>query len=592
MTSQDIRQAFFNLLAESGHSHWPAAPLLPEGDASVLFTVAGMQQFKDYYAKPALAPHCRLATAQPVIRTIDIDEVGDNRHLTIFEMLGYFSFGYRSGTAEALDSNTPYFKRTAIELAYNFFFKRLNIAIERSYVTVYQGKEGVPADHESAEIWVSLGYPKDRIRFEGEDNFWALGVGSPCGPTTEIYVDEIEVGNVVFNQYLMTGENQLEPLTELGVDTGLGLERIALVMQQVSDVYATDLLAPIVNKLQALAQITGQPTEEQQLKLRIIADHLKASAFLINDGVRPSNKTQGYILRRLLRRLGLASLKLKLTTADLLAALEPILDIYAGTGSLALDYGNICLVIEEELKRFARTLELGQAELTRLLKNQPPTDRKLATAAAFQLYDTFGLPYEVIESLAEEHGLTTDKAAFEERFATHQATSRQLSQAAFVGGLADHQPATIAHHTAHHLLLAALQQLLGPETKQRGSNVTSERLRLDFNADHKLTAEELAKLETQVNQWIEADLPVNQQQIAKTEAEKLGAQAEFGAKYGDIVSVYAIGTDARPISLEFCGGPHVQSTGQLAEFGHFKILKEEASSAGIRRLKAKLLKLA
>ncbi|TSC65242.1 MAG: hypothetical protein CEO22_544, partial [Candidatus Berkelbacteria bacterium Gr01-1014_85] len=435
MTAAEIRQQFFQLLAESGHSHWPAARLLPEGDNSVLFTVAGMQQFKDYYAKPALAPHCRLATAQPVIRTIDIDEVGDNRHLTIFEMLGYFSFGYRADTPEALDSNTPYFKKTAIELAYKFFFERLGIAIERSYVTVYQGKEGVPADHQSAAIWQELDYPADQIRFEGEDNFWALGVGSPCGPTTEIYVDGIEVGNVVFNQYLMTGENQLEPLTELGVDTGLGLERIALVMQQAPDVYATDLLAPIVAKIIELAELASEPTPDQALKIRIIADHLKASAFLINDGVRPSNKAQGYILRRLLRRLGLATIQLGLSPNDLLACLEPILTIYADTGSLALDYGNICLVMTEELNRFKVVLEHGQAELEQMLKQT--AEPKLTTDQVFQLFDTFGLPYEVIESLAQERGVSLDKAAFEKRFAEHQETSRQTTGGTFAGGLAD-----------------------------------------------------------------------------------------------------------------------------------------------------------
>lgn len=559
----------------------PPSSLVPEGDASVLFTVAGMQQFKDYYAKPELASSPRVCTVQPVVRTVDIEEVGDNRHLTLFEMLGFFSFGFRPGTAQDEKSPTPYFKKVAIKQAYDFYFNVLGLAIDRSYVTVYEGNDAVPKDEESAQIWKDLGYPEDRIRYEGEDNFWKLGPGNPCGPTTEVYIDDIEVGNVVFNQYFMDMEGKLTPLEFQGVDTGLGLERIAVVMQGKKEVFETDLFAPIITIIKSLS--TAQFTERAAL---IIADHLKASMFLIADGVRPSNKAQGYILRRLIRRLAINARTLGLADAHIEQIATVIHENYnSDYDRLSAEWGMIRLVISEELAKFARTLEIGLKEFDKI-KQANTSTKQIPTEDGFRLFDTFGFPIELTHELATNDGYTFDMKAFEERFKIHQETSRAGLDKVFKGGLADHEPQTIKHHTAHHLLLAAMRNLIGNHVFQRGSNVTSERLRIDFSHPEKVTPEQLQQVEEMVNKAIADDLEVKKEEMPREEAEKLGALAEFGAKYGDAVTVYTIyNKDGSVFSREFCGGPHVERTGEL---GLFKIMKEEASSAGIRRIKAKV----
>jgi alanyl-tRNA synthetase len=579
MTSSEIRQKFITFLQERGHTLVPPSSLVPEGDVSVLFTVAGMQQFKDYYTSPELSSSPRVCSVQPVVRTVDIEEVGDNRHLTLFEMLGFFSFGYRAGESQDEKSATPYFKEVAIKQAYDFYFKELGLSMDRSYVTVYEGNDKVAKDEESAGIWKKLGVPEDKIRYEGDDNFWALGPGGPCGPTTEIYVDDIEVGNVVFNQYFMEMDGSLRPLDYMGVDTGLGLERIAVVTQGKKEVFETDLFAPILELIQSLAD----NDKFQDKSARVIADHLKASMFLIADGVRPSNKAQGYIVRRLIRRSAVNAQMIGIDFQELGQIVAKIHELYSPDyDRLNAEYGLINLVLSEELQKFNKTLQMGLKEFE---KAKQGGGNDIPAETAFKLFDTFGFPIELTQELAEKEGLAVDKAAFDERFKAHQETSRSGSDQVFKGGLADHEPTTIRHHTAHHLLLAALRKVLGEHVFQRGSNVTGERLRIDFSHGDKVTPEQLAQVEAIVNEAIAEDLEVKREEMPKAEAEKLGALAEFGAKYGETVTVYTIlNKDGSVFSREFCGGPHVIRT---SEIGVFSVLKEEASSSGVRRIKAK-----
>lgn len=558
----------------------PPSSLVPEGDLSVLFTTAGMQQFKAYYSQPDTAPTRRVATVQPSLRTNDIDEVGDQTHLTFFEMLGWFSFGYQPGQPEEEFGTSPYFKRTAIRQAYEFYWNILKIDPKRIFITVYEGKPGVPRDEESAAIWKELGLTDDQIRFMGEDNFWKLGPNSPCGPSTEVYVDGVEVGNVVFNQYYMHEDGSLTPLEYQGVDTGLGFERIATKMQGKTTVYETDLFAPIVSKIEELTE--GEYTTHSAY---IIADHLRASTFLVKDGVMPSNKAQGYILRRLLRRSIANAHLLSLKESWLNDIVDIIVRDYSAQYSeLKGKHAVILEVLNAEKAKFSRTLQQGLKELERIKSKLSGT--KIGSDDAFRLFDTFGFPIELTEEIAAKEGLSVDRAAFDEKFKAHQEASRAGLDKVFKGGLADHEPQTIKHHTAHHLLLAALRQVLGDHVLQRGSNVTAERLRIDFSHPEKVTPEQLQQVEHIVNDAIKADLEVKREEMPKAEAEKLGAMAEFGAKYGDMVTVYSIlNQDGTAFSREFCGGPHVNRTSEL---GSFKILKEEASSAGIRRIKAKV----
>ena len=558
----------------------PPSSLVPEGDASVLFTTAGMQQFKAYYSQPDTAPTRRIATVQPSLRTNDIDEVGDQTHLTFFEMLGWFSFGYQPGQTEEEFGTGSYFKKTAIRQAYEFYWNILGIDPKRIYITVYEGKPGVPRDEESAAIWKDLGLSDDQIRYMGEDNFWKLGPNSPCGPSTEVYVDDVEVGNVVFNQYFMHEDGSLTPLEYQGVDTGLGFERIATKMQGKGTVYETDLFAPIVSKIEERTQ--GEYTTHSAY---IIADHLRASTFLVKDGVLPSNKAQGYILRRLLRRAIVNAHLLNLEESWLNDIVSIIVrDYSAQYKELNEKKATILDTLNAEKSKFSRTLQQGLKEFERIKSKTAGT--QIVADDAFRLFDTFGFPIELTEEIAAKEGLTVDRSAFDEKFKAHQEASRAGLDKVFKGGLADHEPQTIKHHTAHHLLLAALRQVLGGHVLQRGSNVTAERLRIDFSHSEKVTPEQLAEVEKMVNEAIQADLEVKRQEMPKEEAEKLGAMAEFGAKYGDMVTVYSIlNPDGTAFSREFCGGPHVNRTSEL---GSFKILKEEASSAGIRRIKAKV----
>ena len=544
MQSNEIRTKFLKFFESRGHKIIPSASLVPENDPSVLFTTAGMQQFKPYYTNPQSADkdfgNRNIVTAQKCIRTGDIDEVGDATHLTFFEMLGNFSFG-------------GYGRREAIEYAYEFITKEMNLEI--SYITVYKGEGVVPKDEESKKIWTELGV-KD-IREDGKDVFWGpTGDSGPCGPTTEIYCKnadgvDVEIWNIVFNEYfcdgsrekLDKGEATLKKLPILGVDTGMGLERLTATVQKKKSVYGTDVF-----------------NNEENREERIVSDHLKAALFIISDGVIPANTGRGYVLRRLIRRA------VRFSKSPLSTEIERIKNIYTGVYALD-DKGEI----EKEENKFRETLKHGLKEFE---KGEDP----------FVLATTYGFPIELTLELAKEKGRTIDIEDFNKKMAEHQKLSQTASAGMFKGGLANHNEKTIKLHTAHHLLLAALQAVVSPTIKQRGSNITEERLRIDFLCDHKLTDEEKKKVEDWVNDKIKQGLNVVRREMPLVEAEKLGAEMEFGAKYPETVSVYFIeDKNGNAISREFCGGPHVADT---AELGIFKIQKEEAVAAGIRRIKA------
>ncbi len=543
MQSSEIRAKFLEFFKNRGHKIIPSASLVP-GDPTVLFTTAGMQQFKPYYTAPENAVRDfsskNTVSVQKCVRTVDIDEVGDSTHLTFFEMLGNFSFG-------------GYGRREAITYAYEFIIKELGLEI--SYVTFYKGEGVVPRDEESKNIWTELGV-KD-IREDGSGVFWGpTGDSGPCGSTTEIYCkntdgQDVEIWNIVFNEYfcdgsrekLDKGEVKLKKLDVMGVDTGMGLERLVSIVQKKKNVYETDLF-------------NNEETREE----RIVSDHVKASLFMISDGVMPSNTGRGYVLRRLIRRA------VRFSKNSLNNEIEKIKKIYQGVYILD-DKGEI----QKEENKFRQTLEHGLKEFE---KDTDP----------FVLATTYGFPIELTLELAKEKGKIIDIGDFNKKMTEHQKLSQTSSAGMFKGGLANHNEKTIKLHTAHHLLLAGLQIIVNKNIKQRGSNITDERLRMDFLCDHKLTDEEKKKVEDWVNEKIKLGLDVIHKEMLLEEAEKIGAEMEFGAKYPDIVSIYIIeDKNGIPISKEFCGGPHIKNTSEL---GTFKIIKEEAVSAGVRRIKA------
>ena len=523
MTSSEIRGKFLEFFKKNGHAVVPSSSLIPD-DPSVLLTTAGMQQFKPYYTNdsdPMKDFNSKnTASVQKCFRTSDIDEVGDESHLTFFEMLGNFSFG-------------GYFKKEAIRFGYDFIVKEMGLEID--YVTVFDPakvpeddwrKNGVPFDKESYAIWKDIGMPEKKIIREGVDVFWGpTGNEGPCGPTTEIYVKNaagkaVEVWNIVFNQFYAKNQ-KLTPLETPGVDTGMGLERLTMVSQKKATIFETDLFAPIIALL---------PEEMEVRTRRILSDHIRGIAFLISDGVKPSNKEAGYVLRRLMRRV---MVHLHLSKNEELAEhlFGEVFENYEGfypelNRELVLDEFN------KEKEAFSEALKKGAREFEKA---------ELTGEIVFDLYQTHGLPIEMIEELAKEKGVSIDKADFERRKSAHQELSRTSSAGQFKGGLADHSEKTIRLHTAHHLLLKALQIVLGPEVKQRGSNITSERLRMDFIHNAKMTDEQKKETERIVNEKIAEDLPVVHSEIAREEAEKLGAEHEFGQKYPDIVSIYSVG---------------------------------------------------
>ncbi len=554
MTSREIRQKYLDFFASKGHVVLPSASLVPVGDSSVLFTTAGMQPLVPYLLGENHPAGTKLASAQKCVRTGDIDDIGDNRHLTFFEMLGNWSLG-------------DYFKDESIAWSYEFLTDKsagLGLDPSRLYITCFEGDDDAPRDTESAELWIKAGIPSSRIYFLGkDDNWWGPGDNGPCGPDTEIFYDVtgkygellhdeflnaqktegvIEIWNNVFMEYRSENGKVVGKLDQKNVDTGMGLERITAVVNGLDNVYETDLF-------------NGEKTKKE----RIVADHVKAALFLISDGVLPGNTGQGYIVRRLIRRA------VRFSNEPLATKITAVKELYSGIYKLE---DNREIAKEEE--KFRKTLEKGIKEF------ETGTD-------PFTLFTTYGFPIELTEELAKEKGVKIDRADFDTKMSEHQKLSQTSSAGMFKGGLANHNEATIKLHTAHHLLLAALQQVLGPEVKQRGSNITEERLRIDFAFDRKMTDEEKKRVEDIVNDAISKDLKVVKREMPLAEAQALGAEMEFGAKYGDVVSVYFIEDESGfALSKEFCGGPHVEHTGVI---GHFKIQKEEASSAGVRRIK-------
>lgn len=575
LTSSEIRARFLDFFAKRGHAILPSASLVPKNDPSVLFNTAGMQPLVPYLMGESHPSGKRLASAQKCVRTGDIDEVGDNRHLTFFEMLGNWSLG-------------DYFKEDAIAWSYEFLTSAdegLGLDPVRLYVTVFEGDEDASRDMEAVEIWKQY-IPEHRIYFlPKKNNWWSPGDNGPCGPDTEMFYDiagtlgdmtheefvaaddagkVVEIWNDVFMEYEKKEGQVMGKLSQKNVDTGSGLERITMIVQGKTTVFETDVFAPV------LAQIQDAAEKYDDQGARIIADHVRSALFLIADGVLPGSKDQGYILRRLIRRAVMRSRTLGLR-AHFLADIAALFgELYKDAYPEALDV-SIGASISHEEDKFTRTLEAGLKEFE---KGTDP----------FILATTYGFPIELTEELAREKGIEIDRGAFDSQMKAHQDASRAGAEQKFKGGLANSSEQTTKLHTAHHLLLAALQEVVSPDIHQKGSNITDERLRIDFNFDRKLTAEELQKVEELVNEKIREDLTVTRREMPREEAEKLGAEMEFGTKYPDIVSVYMIHDEHDKIfSKEFCGGPHVIHTGLI---GTFKIQKEEASSAGIRRIKA------
>jgi alanyl-tRNA synthetase len=557
MVSSNLRKGFLDFFGKKRHKVVPSSSLIPT-DPSVLLASAGMQQFKPYYLGEKSPYGKSVCSCQKCFRTSDIDEVGDESHLTFIEMLGNFSFG-------------SYFKEEAIKLAYEFLFKELKLPLKNAVFTVFEGDKNVPEDKESVEIWKKLGIPDEKIKKYGRaDNFWGpTGNEGPCGPTTEIHLSGVEVWNLVFNEYYQDRNKKLTPLKQKGVDTGMGLERLAMVSQQKSSVYETDLFLPI------MAEISGQNEKAK----RIIADHIKGAVFLITEEIFPSNVERGYVLRRILRKAIRYGKVLGLGPGFLIPLAQKVIEIYQDVyPEVKSKETDILTVIQKEGEKFEKTLEQGLKQFEKI------ADRgNISGIDTFHLYDTYGFPLELTEELAKEKGLIVDKKSFEEAFKKHQEISRAGVEKKFggVGKEATYESAKL--HTATHLLHQALREVLGPQVKQMGSDVTPQRLRFDFSHPQKVTDEEIKKVEEIVNQKIKEDLGVKKEEMPYEKAIEQGALAFFKEKYPPIVSVYSIGN----FSKEICAGPHVKRT---AELDRFKITKEESSGSGIRRIRAILVK--
>ena len=581
MKAIEIRNKYLNFFKEHGHTIIPSAPLIPENDPSVLFTTAGMQPLVPYLLGEKHPSGTRLTDYQKCVRTNDIEEVGDNRHLTYFEMLGNWSLG-------------DYFKEESIQMSFDFLTKELQIPVEKLSVTVFAGDEDCPRDTVAAECWKKAGILDGHIYYYGkDDNWWIAGEEGPCGPDTEMFYDTgkpacgpdcqpscdcgkyVEIWNNVFMEYFKDKDGNYSKLSQRNVDTGLGLERMTMLLQGKETPFDTELFKPVMDKLSELQKIDNIESR------RIIAEHLRSSMMIISDGGRPSNVDRGYILRRLIRRMVRHMNKLQINLDEISTLIdinvENLKEMYQ---ELEKNAETIKNVIIEEKDKFVKTLAHGEKEFEKEMNRAKQSGKdKIEGNVVFKLYDTYGFPPEVTSELAKENGMTVDMKEFDELFKAHQEKSRLGSEQKFKGGLAEQNDTTIAYHTATHLLNAALKVVLGPETHQRGSNITTERMRFDFNCDHKLTDEEKQKTEDLVNEWIKEALPVTVEEMSKEEAVKSGAECMFIEKYPDIVTVYSIGN----VSKELCGGPHVKNT---SEIGKFKIKKEEASSAGVRRIKA------
>ena len=574
----NLKDLYINFFVSKGHKQIPSAPVVPENDPSVLFNTAGMQPLIPYLMGEPHPYGTRLCDYQKCVRTNDLESIGDTYHHTFFEMLGNWSLG-------------DYFKDEAIEWSFEFLTKVLNIPVERLAVTVFAGNDLIPFDKVSHDKWLSLGIPEERIARTVEDNFWIAGEIGPCGSDTEMFywrskdpIPEkfdpednrwVEIWNDVFMEFEKLEDGSIKPLPKKNVDTGMGVERTVAILEGVDDNYASSLWKDVID---LISEISSLPYEGNEKSMRIIADHLRTAVFISADraGIIPSNTGQGYILRRLIRRAIRHAKKLGIDiNSDWESRIAKlILDKYKTYyKELEDNYDKVIEVLKNEKVKFNRTLEKGLREFEKV------SNKDIDGVTAFHLFDTFGFPLELTIELANEKGLNVDTEGYKAKFEEHQNLSRTSSQGQFKGGLAGNSEIETRYHTATHLLNAALKVVVNKDIHQRGSNITDERMRFDFNCDHKLTDEEKKKVEDLVNKWISEGLDVVKEEMSKQEAINSGAECMFIEKYPDQVTVYSIGD----ISKELCGGPHVKNTSEL---GHFKIIKEEASSAGIRRIKA------
>ena len=574
METINLKDKYLKFFESKGHKVIPSAPIIPENDPTCLFNTAGMQPLVPYLKGEPHPEGKRLTDVQKCFRT------------NVFEMLGNWSLG-------------DYFKEDAIAWSYEFLTKTLNIPAERLAVTVFKGNHLVPADNESAEIWKKAGIKEDRIAFLGEeDNWWPnMELTGPCGPDTEIFYwrsneaipekfdpeneNWVEIWNNVFMQYNHETDGTFKPLKNKNVDTGLGVERVTAILEGYTDNYKSSVWRDVISKIEEISGLSYEDKKNARA-MRIIADHIRAVVMIAGDdaGIKPSNTDQGYILRRLIRRIIRYAKKLNIDiNSDWEQTLATmIIEKYSKYYSeLERNKDVILQVLKDEKVKFNRTLEKGLREFEKETRNIE--GKEINKDIAFRLYDTYGFPIELTEELAKENGLTVDTEGFKHKFAEHQEKSREGASQKFKGGLASTGEMETKYHTATHLLNAALKKVLGPHVHQKGSNITAERMRFDFSHNSKMTEEEKQKTEDLVNEYIKMAIPVEKLEMKKEDAINAGAEAMFVDKYGDIVSVYKIGD----VSMELCGGPHVHNTSEL---GHFKIKKEEASSAGVRRIKA------
>ncbi|MEX0917476.1 MAG: alanine--tRNA ligase [Candidatus Paceibacterota bacterium] len=581
MNSPEIRKRFLDFFEKRGHAVVPSASLVPKDDASVLFTTAGMQPLVPYLMGKPHPKGKRIASIQKCVRTQDIEEVGDKTHDTFFEMMGNWSLG-------------DYFKKEAITWSYEFLTSKeegLGLNPERLYITCFEGDEDAPRDDESKEIWMSLGIREHRIYFLGKDsNWWSPGENGPCGPDTEMFYDVtgklgdlshgeflkadddqkvVEIWNDVFMEYEKKDGKVIGKLSQKNVDTGAGLERVAMVMQGTDNIFDTDLFLSLMKELEA-------GTNENLQAKRIVADHIRTATFIVADGVVPSNTDQGYILRRLIRRAVRYGDMLGLESGALSKLSQRVIDQYKEVYPELTS--EVSRVIKQEEEQFRKTLATGIKEFKKVRGD-------LDGETVFKLFSTYGLPFEMTQELAEERGDRADVEGAREVFKKHQELSRKGGEQKFKGGLADHSEMSVKYHTATHLLHQALKDVLGSSVEQKGSNIIPERLRFDFSFERKMTDEEKAQVEEIVNSQIKAALPVAYEDVPLEEAKRAGALGLFEGSYGDTVRIYRIGKGEEQYSLEFCGGPHVENTSEL---GTFKIKKEEAVAQGIRRIKAVL----
>lgn len=591
LTSNELRKLYLEFFKSKGHAVIPSASLIPENDPTVLFTTAGMHPLVPYLLGEKHPAGTRLTDVQKCVRTGDIDEVGDASHCTFFEMLGNWSLG-------------DYFKKEAISWSFEFLTGEqwLGIPKEKLYFTCFAGDENAPRDEESFNYWREQGVAEDHIFFlPKEHNWWGpAGVTGPCGPDTEMFIDTgkpacgpdcspacscgkyLEIWNDVFMQYNKKEDGTFEPLAHKNVDTGMGLDRTICILQGKKSVYDTDVFSGILAKIAELSGKEYGSDEETTKAFRIVADHIRCATFMMGDekGITPSNTDQGYILRRLIRRAIRFAGRLGIEEGKLHLIAEQVIGQYGEIyPELRANQERILSELNLEEERFQKTIKQGMKEFEKLATylKEPVIPGK----SAFRLYDTFGFPIEFTEELAAERGFQVNREGYEAAFKKHQELSHAGAEQRFKGGLADTGVQTARLHTATHLLLAGLKKILSPDIQQRGSNITAERLRFDFNFPRPVTKEELAQVEAFVNQAISEDVPVVCQEMSVEQAKQEGATGIFESKYGDVVKVYTV----EGWSKEICGGPHASHTGEL---GHFKIKKEQSSSAGVRRIKAVL----